>query len=102
MYIEDFISGDLPENFEQVIAIVNRFTEAYQYSEWHLAHIVLSDFNLTDGHIEYCQRECFNDVWLEKNKAKIDVREIIATWEFLEWLKTLPEDIREYPAEYLD
>lgn len=92
----------IPVTWREVIEAINQFCSIYVKAEWHLAHIVLSDYNLEDHSIDFCLETCFTDEWL--NSCDFynlpDNEEIEATRDFLLWLKSIPESIRLSEPEY--
>lgn len=76
---------------------------------YSFAHIVLDDFNLEDWHIKWClENEQVNEYLIDKLRYVLDeytnydnydywllVEGADLTIQFLEWLLTVPEEVRE-------
>lgn len=94
------------------VELCREFTKRWPDAEWGPAHIVLSDYNLSDGHIEWCVALCraalTHDArhllepgdlsmmqkldWYESHRRE----ELQATLDFLECiLLPIPEDERD-------
>lgn len=104
---------DLPENREDIIAIIDDFTSPHYWptSVGSFAHIVLDDYNLEDGSIDFCLHPDRIDAYLKLKEESLfkymndyvdglnSMVEIlnmsIEIIMFLNWLKSLPEEIRE-------
>lgn len=63
-------------------------------------HIVLSDYNLFDGNIEFCLEQHRVDEWVERivyesggDRFRVEIMRD-AIMEFLGYLKNIPEDVR--------
>lgn len=101
---------------EDVIVAIQQFTDKYSRAEfspgYSFGHIVLSDFNLADAHIQYCLKQSEIDRWEQEITKSVTSRnrdneyslryelELIEqckveTIRFLNWLLTIPESIRE-------
>jgi hypothetical protein len=85
------------------IARLDRFRDEWPEAEFGPAHIVLSDANLEDGHIDWCIALCdsvldgtpWPDDWTAGNIWEDHEREEIeATRSFLRELRAVPEDER--------
>lgn len=87
---------------------IDAFTDEWPESEYGPAHIVLSDDNLADGHLDWCIALCkgildHDDIsdpedreFLERMEyySDHDRDEIQATLNFLQELRAIPEDVR--------
>lgn len=70
----------------KAVQLITAFLEQYPDSEWGFAHIVLSDYNLEDEWL---------DEIIQKGKAVIAAGHPEShTVEFLEKLRSIPEDER--------
>lgn len=89
-----------------IIKAIDAFTKEWPDAEWGPAHIVLSDFNLGDGHIKWC-RELIEKALGNKvvdyggslgviDYSEHEDEELIATDEFLVKLLEIPENEREW------
>lgn len=92
--------SDNPTTFYEILPVIEAFNDEYPNAQWYLAHIVLSDYNLANEHIDYCLETCFKKEYWGQFIANIDEDEIEETRNLLAWLKTLPENIREIPDDY--
>ncbi len=78
------------------VARIDRFLEEWPDAEYGPAHIVLSDCNLEDVHIDFCLAE------FDKDDEHIYwPGELEATRAFLSELRALPEDQRTEPGDRL-
>jgi len=114
----DMDDQEQPKSRAEVIKRIQVFTDYANYPDimpdYSFAHIVLADFNLGDGHIKWCLEQEQIDQWVsyitEEVKKRLtnrnneyslnyDLAEIERvkndTIEFLNWLLTIPENIRE-------
>lgn len=64
--------------------MIDCFLEMYPDEEWGFAHIVLSDYALTDGNIDFCLNSSEPDTMPHSP----------ITTAFLTFLKAVPEDER--------
>jgi len=76
--------------WDDVALLVEEFVQKYPDEEYGFAHIVLSDQNLDDSCINYC---------LEHQTEYDDKGHTNEVIEFLNFLKTIPETIRESDDE---
>lgn len=79
----DHMSGDVRKKIED-------FKIRYPGCIWGPAHIVFDDENISNGHLEFCIREC--DEWFMNLRG--DPYEISDTRIFLQELLAIPEDER--------
>lgn len=103
---------DMPRNRDEVIKCVEEHTREYPESESSFGHIVLGDFNLSDHRIRWCLEKKQIDDWMifrtqraaqrngnDEDGFKYDMEQLelvkTKTVDFLNWLLTIPEDIRE-------
>ena len=98
-----------------IIDNINKFLLAYPNAEWGPAHIVLSDRNLSDGHIQWCldlidailepkelderDRMFLDSVHWYKTHTRIELEK---TKTFLLDLLNVPEESREPETVELD
>jgi hypothetical protein len=96
------IQGD---NREEIRKLVDAFVCVWPNSEYGPAHIALSDYNLLDSNISFCQK-LIND--LLRKTATADIQdtykehsreELNATLYFLDSLRFTPEDWRDIHCE---
>lgn len=76
--------------WDDVALLVEEFVQKYPDEEYGFAHIVLSDQNLENVYIDYCLTH------QSKYEDRGHTNEVI---EFLNFLKTIPETIRESDDE---
>ena len=69
---------------------IDAFVAIWDHAQFGPAHIVLGDYNIYDGHIDWCLSEI-----AAGNASDHDKEELAATAEFLNWLKSVPEEVRE-------
>lgn len=67
---------------------------------YSFAHVVIDDYNLSDGSIMFClESDRVKDYLLQKVKETSDVKRVVwgiqLTIEFLEWLLTVPKSKRD-------
>jgi hypothetical protein len=86
-----------------VLAFVEAFTNVWEGSEFGPAHIVLSDYNLIDEHLDWTRQNVLRvltEQWDSFGDHEID--ELRATLQFLRLLKLIPEDWRAVHGEECD
>lgn len=99
-------------SYDQVVELLDRFTEKYPRSRWGGGHIVIEDLNLLDEHINFCLKllkgvllyrlncdECItSEVCVDLMRldwyGEFSTEEIAATFEFLNNLLCVPESVR--------
>lgn len=69
-----------PDQEERVNKLVDAFVELYPQEAYGFAHIVLDDYNLSDGHILWC--------------LGLEVPKLNQTVMFLQFLLSIPESER--------
>lgn len=82
---------------------INEFTTLYPRAEFSFAHVVLSDYNLSDGHITDClDREKALEWVARALDEEMDqyawwlvYEEMAAICKFLHWLLSIDEDVRK-------
>ena len=88
---------------EQVIQIIDAFTKFCPESRYSFGHIVLDDYNLTNGNIEFCLEDETIEEWFSfassdptwerfQHDDLVTMRNIIEA--FLRFLLAIPEDER--------
>jgi len=88
---------------DQVLQIIDAFTEFCPEALFSFGHIVLDDYNLTDDNIKFCLKEETMEDWFNHQLSqagftiagvdKLSVmRNIIEA--FLRFLLAIPEDVR--------
>lgn len=92
-----------------LIDLIDTFCKMYQTAEFSFGHIVLSDYNLSNGSIAFCLNK--RDEWLAEQLEEIyadksldDFERLTANqtavtrahviYAFLQFLLTIPEDVR--------
>lgn len=99
---------ELPQTYEQVIALVDKFTQFCPDASSSFGHIVLDDYNLEDSYIDGClERERIDD-WREwrlegmdkstplveaNNRLQLE-KTIIQVIRFMQYLKMIPKEAR--------
>lgn len=87
-----------PTTREGVISAIQDFCEANPSAEFHFGHVVLSDYNLEDHYIVNALERCFTEGHIQEARAinyyPISDAEIQRCSQFLQWLLTIPEDVR--------
>jgi hypothetical protein len=107
-----------PKNRAEVIERILDFADKYHGVEFSFAHIVLGDFNLGDGHIQWCLEPEQVDKWVNRETERFlnrdddeyarrynfeQLEEVkTETIKFLNWLLTIPENIRKGVGEEID
>lgn len=107
---------DLREEITPRIVLwrIDQFTALNPESAYSFAHIVLDDYNLSDGSINHCLNSPLYHDWLKQQILDLDkalpaqsyneaierlfgLRESIT--HFLKWLTSIPEAVREAAME---
>ena len=85
----------LNPHWDAVQKMIDGFLELYPEAEYEFAHVVLSDYNLTDEDIKDAI-ERVNEIWRTGNHSLKDgtVSRLEATYAFLQFLDCIPEDWR--------
>lgn len=88
----------IPTKRYEIIRIINDFLENNPSAEFQFGHIVFSDHNLDDDSIKFSLETCFTEAWIQEARAinyhPISDAEIERCKSFLQWLLTIPEDVR--------
>lgn len=78
----------------EIIQRIDEFTEQYPDAEYGPAHIVLSDYNLTDDAIDFCLN-LLDPANIEEALSDIsyspEEKELEETRAFLRWLRSIPD-----------
>jgi len=92
-----------------LIDLIDTFCKMYQTAEFSFGHIVLSDYNLSNGSIAFCMNQ--RDEWMAEqlegiynDKSLDDFERLTAKqtaitrahviYAFLQFLLTIPEEVR--------
>jgi hypothetical protein len=88
------------QNDFPILTMIDAFCEIIPGADFSFGHIVLSDYNLLDSHIDFCLKISQIQDWsgqqLKDGKsAKRVVTEEAAITSFLKCLKDIPEENRK-------
>lgn len=88
---------------QDILDRIEEFNEQWPNARWSFGHIVLEDLNLTHRHIDCCLKRKMVWSWVEHSKDRLAdevlFRTTVATIEFLQWLRTMPEELLEEAEE---
>lgn len=83
----------LNPHWDAVQKMIEGFLEIYPEAEYEFAHIVLSDYNLTDEDIQDARKRV-NEIYLKGGFDRETLLRLEATEFFLRFLDCIPEDWR--------
>lgn len=112
MQIDTFICPDASEiqTYDQVTDVIDAFCNHFEafLPEYSFAHIVLDDYNLSDGNIRFCLKTEHITEWITEIAPRWDhtpealaymIEHAAYIVRFLGYLLSIPESIRETPEE---
>jgi len=83
----------LNPHWDAVQKMIEGFLELYPEAEYEFAHIVLSDYNLSDDDIAWARAAAYKTL-VDSPLNELIFRRVMATSEFLGFLLSIPEDWR--------